>query len=63
MAFSSSLDHVFVIATIIMAMALVVVFFIPEIKLRQTNQTGIEEAGLELEAELVQSDSENEPEL
>lgn len=62
-AFSSSLDHVFIIATIIMAMALVVVFFLPEIKLRQTNQTGIEEAGLELEAELIQSDSENEPEL
>jgi hypothetical protein len=62
-AFSSSLDHVFIIATIIMGMALVVVFFLPQITLRRTNQKGVEEAGLELEVELAQSDSENEPEL
>ena len=58
-----TLDHVFIIATVIMAIALVVVFFLPEIKLRRTNQNAIEESGFELEGELSQSDSDNEPEL
>jgi EmrB/QacA subfamily drug resistance transporter len=62
-AFSSSLDHVFLIGTIIMGIALVAVFFLPEIKLRKSNQKAVTEAGMELEAELAQSDSKNEPEL
>ena len=58
-AFSSSLDHVFLIGTIIMGIALVAVFFLPEIKLRKSNQKAVTEAGMELEAELAQSDSKN----
>jgi EmrB/QacA subfamily drug resistance transporter len=62
-AFSSSLDHVFLIGTIIMGIALVAVFFLPEIKLRKSNRKAVTEAGMELEVELAQSDSKNEPEL
>ena len=43
--------------------ALVIVFFLPEIELRKTNRKPTVEAGVELDAELGQSDSAHEPEV
>jgi EmrB/QacA subfamily drug resistance transporter len=40
-AFSNSLDHVFVIGTIMMAVALVVIFFLPEIPLRKSKHPAL----------------------
>jgi len=42
-AFSSSLDHLFFISSGIMALGFVVVLFLPEVPLRKTNDTDLEE--------------------
>ncbi len=62
-AFTNSLDVVFVVGTVLMVLALVIVFFLPEIELRKTNRKPTVEAGVELDAELGQSDSAHEPEV
>jgi MFS family permease len=63
LAFASSIGTLFMASTAIILMALVAMFFLPEIELRKTNKPVLEEAGLELEAELAMSDAEHEPDL
>ncbi|MHB1326318.1 MAG: MDR family MFS transporter [Thermoleophilia bacterium] len=62
-AFSSSIGSLFVASTVIILLALVAVFFLPEIELRRSNKPVLEEAGIELETELAISDPEHEPGL
>jgi flagellar biosynthesis protein FlhB len=62
-AFSSSLDHIFLISTILMAIALVVVFFLPEIKLRKTRQMDVTEVGTEPQEQIGKPDSSGELKL
>ncbi|KSV18909.1 multidrug MFS transporter [Dehalococcoides mccartyi] len=62
-AFSTSIDQVYLIGAIFMFIALVVVFFLPQITLRKTNHSSLEEAGVRLEIQLGQADKKNEPRL
>jgi len=62
-AFASSISILFIAGTLIILVALVVVFFLPEIELRRSNQTVLEEAGMELETELAMGDEDHEPDL
>lgn len=59
--FSSSVDTVFLVAACIISIALVMLFFLPEIPLRASNKPALEEAGIQLEDELAQSDAEHQP--
>lgn len=61
--FSGAMDHMFLVCTILMSFALIVVFFLPEVPLKKPAKPPLEEAGLELNAELIQSDKRHEPEL
>ena len=61
--FSNSISQVFLVGAILMFAAFVIVFFLPVITLRKHQKSAFVEAGQELEAELGQSDSENEPDL
>jgi predicted PurR-regulated permease PerM len=62
-ALSYSMDYVFIIATIFMFVAMVLVFFLPQIPLRKSKHTALEEAELEIGEELgAQSDSKHAPE-
>ncbi|MCJ7743030.1 MAG: hypothetical protein MUO99_00510, partial [Dehalococcoidales bacterium] len=59
--FSNSMDHVFVIGTIMMAVALVAIFFLPEIPLRKSKHPALDEVELKVGTELgVQADSKDE---
>jgi MFS family permease len=60
-AFSHSIDAVFIVAAILMAITLIIVFFLPEIPLRKSDRPAAEEAGVILEDELAQSDEESQP--
>jgi EmrB/QacA subfamily drug resistance transporter len=62
-AFTNSLDFVFIVGTVLMGLAFIAVLFLPEIELRKTTRGAPIEAGMELEAELSQSDARNEPKL
>jgi MFS family permease len=62
-AFSNSVDAVFVVAAILMGLALVAVFFLPEIPLRKSEKPAVQQAAVLLEDELAQSDEENQPGL
>jgi EmrB/QacA subfamily drug resistance transporter len=62
-AFSGSIATLFIAATVIMLVSFAVSFFLPELKLRHSNKPILEEAGMELEAELAQIDPEHEPDL
>jgi EmrB/QacA subfamily drug resistance transporter len=62
-AFSNSIDQVYLIGAMLMFVALVAVFFMPQITLRKTNHPPLEEAGVGLEIQLGQSDKKNEPRL
>jgi len=53
-AFSHSIDSLFITSTILMFMAFIVVLFLPQIPLRKTSRPALEEIGLELEAEFGQ---------
>jgi len=58
------MDHMFVIATIFTFVALILVFFLPQIPLRKSKHTALEEAELEIGKELgAQSDSKHAPEI
>jgi hypothetical protein len=57
-AFTHSFDHIFVVSTVLMCVALVIVCFLPQIELRKTTRPVLEEVGIELEEELGQSDDE-----
>ena len=62
-AFSRSVDAVFIVAAILMGLALIAVSFLPEIPLRRSERPAMQEAGIILEEELGQSDEENQPEV
>lgn len=63
-AFSHSVDHVFIISTILMVAALVLVFFLPQIPLRRGKHSALEEAELESGTEIgTQTDSKDRPQL
>lgn len=56
-AFSGALGNAYHVSALIMVLALIAVFFIPEIPLRKTmHRPMLEEVGIELEEELGQSD-------
>lgn len=52
LAFTQSIDHVFLVGTFLMAAAFIIVLFLPEIPLRRSARPALEEAGVELEEEL-----------
>lgn len=60
-AFSDSLSVMYLSGAIIMILACALVFFLPEIPLRKTKRTAVEEAGVELEEEFGMSDAKHEP--
>lgn len=60
-AFSHSIDDVFLIAGCLMVLALIVVFFLPEVPLRKKDHPVMQEIGETLEEELGQSDDESQP--
>ena len=62
-AFSSSMAQVFIIATILMGVAFIVVLFLPEIPLRRTTQRAVVEAELELNTEAGTSRKADKPKL
>ena len=63
-ALSYSMDRVFIIATIFIFVGLILVFFLPQITLRKSKHTALEEAELEIGEELgAQSDSKHAPDL
>ncbi len=51
-AFSDSVDRVFIVGTIFMAASFVIVLFLPEVPLRTSHRPVLEEAGIELEEEM-----------
>ncbi len=55
-AFSRAVDHVFLIATVFMVVAFLIVLFLPQIALRKSNRPVLEEIGIELEEELSQGE-------
>jgi MFS family permease len=60
-SFSEAIDKVFLVAGFLMVVALVIVFFLPEVPLRKSDRPSIEEAGVLLEDELGQSDEDCQP--
>jgi EmrB/QacA subfamily drug resistance transporter len=60
-AFGHAVDSVFLVAACLMTVALIFVFFLPEIPLRKSERPAMEEAGVILEDELGQSDRKNQP--
>ncbi|MGV3529551.1 MAG: DHA2 family efflux MFS transporter permease subunit [Flavisolibacter sp.] len=60
-AFSQAVDGIFLVSALLMLVALVTVFFLPEIPLRRSNRPVMEDIGIELEDELGQSDKESQP--
>lgn len=63
LAFSNAVDGVFLVAACLMAIALIVVFFLPEIPLRKTERPAMEEAGIMLEDEFGNADDDCQPRL
>lgn len=59
--FSHAVDGVFLVAACLMCVALVFVFFLPELPLRKAEHPAMEETALLLEDELGQSDKESQP--
>lgn len=59
---AGAISQTFTIASLFMAAAFVVVWFLPEITLRRSNRPALEEAGVDLELELAQSDADHETE-
>jgi EmrB/QacA subfamily drug resistance transporter len=60
-AFSRAVDGVFLVAALLMAVALIIVFFLPEIPLRKSARSAMEETGIMLEDELGNSDDDCQP--
>jgi len=60
-AFSDAVDSVFLVGGCLMIVALIVVFFLPEIPLRKSERPVVEEAGVLLEDELGHSDEDCQP--
>jgi hypothetical protein len=53
-AFTQSVDHVYMVSALLMAAALVAVFFLPQVQIRKSTRPVLEEVGIELEEELGQ---------
>lgn len=63
-ALSYSMDRVFIVSSIFIFVGLILVFFLPQIPLRKSKHTALEEAELEIGEELgAQSDSKHSPDL
>lgn len=62
-AFSDAIDSVFLVAACLMMVALLIVFFLPQIPLRKSERPAMEEAGVVLEDEFGHSDKENQPRI
>lgn len=63
-AYSVSIDQVFIVGALLLAVATASVFLLPQIALRQTHHhPAAEEAGIMLDLELGQSDKRHEPEI
>lgn len=62
-AFSNSVDHVYFIAAIIMAISFFVVIFLPQIAIRKGNHSALDESGMILETELAQGSAKGQPKL
>jgi EmrB/QacA subfamily drug resistance transporter len=56
-AFSNAIDNVFLVAACLMLVALIVVFFLPEVPLRKSGKPALEETGIILEDELGNYDN------
>jgi len=57
LAFTQSVDHIYIVTMALMAVALVAVFFLPEVPLRRAAARPVlEEVGIELEEEFAQGD-------
>ena len=61
LSFSHGIDGVFLVAGCLMLVALIVVFFLPEIPLRKSERPAMEETGIMLEDELGNADDECQP--
>lgn len=61
--FTQSMNSVYLVGTLLMFASFCVAFFLPEIVLRKSKRSAIEEAGVELDLELGQSDAKHEPAL
>ncbi len=57
-AFTQSLDQVYVVSAFLMLTALITVFFLPQVQLRRSNRPALEEVGVELEEEMAFADRE-----
>lgn len=62
-AFAHSLDHVYLISTVIMAISFFVVIFLPQIKISKSHKPVLDESGAILEAELGQGSAKGQPRL
>lgn len=62
-AFSDAVDSVFLVAGCLMAVSLIIVFFLPEVPLRKADRPAMQEAGVILEDELGQSDDNHQPRI
>lgn len=60
---NDAIGFVFVGGAVLMALATIVTVFLPQLALQKTNRRPVEEAGMELEAELGQLDVAREPDL
>lgn len=58
-AFTQSVDHVYLVSMVLMAVAFIAVLFLPQISLRKSNRPVLEEVGVELEEEMAQSDKKH----
>ena len=61
--YSNATGGVFLVASLLMLVALVLVFFLPEIPLRKSDQPAAENIGKEPEDEFAQRDGERVPEF
>ncbi len=59
--FANAVSNIFLISGVLMIIALIVVFFLPEIPLRKSNRPALEDIGIELEDEFGHSDDESQP--
>lgn len=59
-AFSAAIDNVFLLAAILMVVSLIFVFLLPEVPLRKSEHSKMQELGEMLEDELGQSDDESQ---
>jgi EmrB/QacA subfamily drug resistance transporter len=62
-SFSDAVDGVFLVAAFLMIVALIVVFFLPEIPLRKSARPAMEETGIMLEDQLGNADDDCQPRI